>query len=179
MKSSEKEIELIKQAQAGSERAFNKLFHKYKAFVDRQLMIYIHDEDEAKDLTNIVFIKVKENLHRFTNYNTFGGWLRILSRNTAIDYIRARTRNNANYSNSEICPNSTDISTTDDVATRLEIDSIFDYLKSRSTEKANVFKCIADGLTPKETAKVLNMNHNTVRSIIKRMRPEIIKIFNY
>lgn len=52
----ESEIQLIKQAQKGNELAFNKLFNRYKEFIDNVLFSYVNDMDEARDLTNIVFL---------------------------------------------------------------------------------------------------------------------------
>lgn len=82
------EIDLIKKAQAGSKLAFSRLFKRYKPFVDSLLYTYIKDKDEARDITNVVFLKVHEKLSSFTNYHSFGGWLRILTKNVAIDYLR-------------------------------------------------------------------------------------------
>lgn len=82
------EIEVIKKAQAGDMLAFNKLFYKYKGFVDNVLYNYIKDIDEAKDITNIVFLKVYNKLSMFTSYSSFGGWLRTIAKRTAIDYLR-------------------------------------------------------------------------------------------
>ena len=84
----QEEIALIKSAQAGSEPAFNQLFKRYKSFVDNLLYTYVKDRDEARDITNIVFLKVYDKLSKFTNYSSFGGWLRILTKNVAIDYLR-------------------------------------------------------------------------------------------
>ena len=82
------EIETIKEAQKGNELAFNKLFNRYKEFVDNVLFHYVNDMDEAKDLTNVVFLKVHQKLSTFTDYSSFGGWLRIIANRTAIDYLR-------------------------------------------------------------------------------------------
>lgn len=95
------EIALIKDAQAGNELAFNKLFEKYKRFVFIVLNQFINDEDESKDLVNIVFLKVYNKLSTFKEYDSFGGWLRIISNRTAIDYLR-RTHNR-NQSLDEDC----------------------------------------------------------------------------
>lgn len=83
-----KEVALIKKAQAGDILAFNKLFYRYKQFVDSILYSYLKDMDEAQDLTNIVFLKVYDKLSTFTDYSSFGGWLRVLTNRTAIDYLR-------------------------------------------------------------------------------------------
>ena len=82
------EVALIKKAQGGDILAFNKLFKKYKSFIDNVLFNYIKDMDEAKDITNIVFLKVYNKLNTFTEYESFGGWLRIIANRTAIDYLR-------------------------------------------------------------------------------------------
>ena len=81
-KITKEEIETIKDAQAGSMKAFNHIFFRYKDFVDHVLYQYVQDLDEARDLTNEVFLKVYEKLSKFTRYESFGGWLRILAKNT-------------------------------------------------------------------------------------------------
>ena len=87
-KITEKEIAVIKRAKAGDESAFTWLFNNYKTFVETQLNLYFNDMDEARDFTNEVFLKVYQNLSKFTQYSSFGGWLRILTKNMAIDYLR-------------------------------------------------------------------------------------------
>ena len=86
----EKEIGIIKRAQAGEELAFNQLFKKYKGFVTHLLYQYLKDYDEAKDVTNIVFLKVHDKLSKFVEYDSFGGWLRIITNRTAVDYLRSQ-----------------------------------------------------------------------------------------
>lgn len=66
-------IETIKQAQQGSVKAFNKIFYEYKSFVEYILRDYIKDDDEAKDLANIVFLKIHDKLMSFTDYVNFKG----------------------------------------------------------------------------------------------------------
>jgi RNA polymerase sigma-70 factor (ECF subfamily) len=83
------EVGIIKRAQAGDESAFNALFYRYKGFVESLLYQYLKDWDEAQDVTNIVFLKVHDKLSKFTAYDSFGGWLRILTNHTAIDYLRS------------------------------------------------------------------------------------------
>ena len=83
------EVDLIKKAQAGDELAFNALYYKYKGFVESLLFQYLKDMDESKEVANIVFLKVHDKLSKFVAYDSFGGWLRILTNRTAIDYLRS------------------------------------------------------------------------------------------
>ena len=55
------EIETIKEAQKGNELAFNKLFNRYKEFVDNVLFCYVNDMDEAKILQMLYFLKFTKN----------------------------------------------------------------------------------------------------------------------
>ena len=77
------EIETIKEAQKGNELAFNKLFNRYKEFVDNILFYYVNDMDEAKDLTNVVFLKVHQKLSTFTDYSSFVPSVFVVVANTA------------------------------------------------------------------------------------------------
>ena len=84
------EVGIIKRAQAGDKLAFNALFRRYKGFVENLLFQYLKDMDEAKDVANIVFLKVHNKLSKFVEYDSFGGWLRILTNRTAVDYLRSQ-----------------------------------------------------------------------------------------
>lgn len=87
-KITEEEIALIKSAQAGDISAYNKLYYKYNKFTTAILHDFIKDYDESRDINNLVWLKVYENLSKFVDYSSFGGWLRILTNRIAIDYLR-------------------------------------------------------------------------------------------
>ena len=54
----QEEIALIKSAQAGNISAYNKLYEKYKGFTTDLLYKYLKDFDEARDINNLVWLKV-------------------------------------------------------------------------------------------------------------------------
>ena len=56
------EIALIKSAQSGNIQAYNKLYYKYRGFTTNILYKYIKDFDEAKEVNNIVWLKVYINI---------------------------------------------------------------------------------------------------------------------
>jgi RNA polymerase sigma-70 factor (ECF subfamily) len=87
-KITEEEIALIKSAQAGDMSAFNKLYYRYSGFTTNLLHHFLKDYDEARDINNIVWDKVYRKLSKFADYSSFGGWLRVLTNRTAIDYLR-------------------------------------------------------------------------------------------
>ena len=170
------EIGIIKRAQAGDESAFSALFHKYKGFVDNLLFKYIKDMDEAKDITNVVFLKVHDKLSTFTAYNSFGGWLRIITNRTAIDYLR-EMENKSNVLGDAVGRLPSDLSSSsleDDLVNRLTYEHLltkFDKFPETVRRVCKLF--YIDNLTVEQIGKALNMPTGTVKSILSRTRSKI------
>ena len=165
------EIELIKSAKAGSEPAFTMLFNKYKSFVEHLLCKYIQDMDEARDITNVVFLKVHENLSKFTNYQSFGGWLRILTKNVAIDYLRT-VKSNINSEElltTRINEDSED--TESKYISKMTYESLlklFDILPPSYRDVCELF--YVENMTVAQISEALNMPKGTIKSDLHRMR---------
>ena len=172
------EIETIKDAKAGSMKAFNRIFRRYKPFVERVLFQYLNDMDEARDLTNNVFLKVYDKLSLFTRYESFGGWLRILAKNTAIDYLRSNT-NVINVSADDdkkklqLKDTSGDNLSIEDKMTYDYLISLIDTLPPSYRESCKMF--YVDNLTVAQIASILKIPTNTVKSNLFRMRKMIRK----
>lgn len=180
-KISKDEIRLIKDAQAGDIRAFNRIFYKYKGFVDNLIYQYLKDMDEARDLTNIVFLKVYEKLSKFTAYNSFGGWLRILAKNTAIDYLRSIKQKDVSTDSCENSmqiqlPSGDDEMSTINKMTYNHLVNQFDDLPLSYGEVAKLYYC--DNLTVAQISDVLNVPEGTIKSDLHRMRKILKSKFN-
>lgn len=179
MKSSnitEEEVGIIKRAQAGDESAFNRIFKRYKPFVENVLFQYLKDMDEAKDITNIVFLKVYEKLSTFTAYDSFGGWLRIITNNTAIDYLRAmnRTGTSLELEENKVSYSEDDRSNGDEIINHLtynQILELFDELPEQKKEICLMF--YQDRMTVSDISKALNVPTGTIKSVLSRTRKKI------
>lgn len=172
------EIGIIKKAQAGDESAFNRLFKKYKTFVENVINSYLHDIDESKDLTNVVFLKVYEKLSTFTDYSSFGGWLRIIANRTAVDYLREMKNKqfllgeyDNTVSNDE---NHSDLITEDDLVNHLlyeEILTEFEKLPDTTKKVCRLF--YVENMTVEEISKELSIPTGTIKSMLFRTRSKI------
>lgn len=168
------EIKTIKDAKAGSMKAFNRIFYRYKPFVENILFQYLKDMDESRDLTNIVFLKVYDKLSKFTAYDSFGGWLRILAKNTAIDYLRTigkRTNVSTDDQNKKL--QLTDVDGDDEISitNKMTYDyliSLIDTLPPSYRESCRLF--YVDNMTVVQIAEALNIPPGTVKSNLFRMR---------
>jgi RNA polymerase sigma-70 factor, ECF subfamily len=170
------EIQLIKQAQKGSELAFNKLFARYKEFVDNVLFSYVKDMDEAKDLTNVVFLKVHRKLSSFVDYSSFGGWLRIIANRTAIDYLRKMKEKAVELGENtgRVPAELTNSSEEGDLVNLLEYESLlkeFEKLPKKTQRIFNLF--YVEDLPIEEISKVLNTPTGTIKATLSRTRRKL------
>ena len=170
------EIETIKEAQKGNKLAFNKLFYKYKEFVDKVLFNYVNDMDEAKDLTNVVFLKVHQKLSTFTDYSSFGGWLRIIANRTAIDYLRKMREKSMELGEDtgRLPAELTNSSEEEDLVNLLEYESLLKEFKKLPKKTQTIFNLFyVEDLTVNEISKVLKTPTGTIKAALSRTRRKI------
>ena len=177
----QEEVGIIKDAQSGNKAAFSTLFKNYKPFVENLLTKYVKDEDEAHDITNIVFLKVHQKLSTFTAYDSFGGWLRILTRNTAIDYLRSMKSKNTSIEevDDRLSLNESIASTEEDLINQMTYKRIleeFDKLPDTTRKVCNLF--YVNNLTVDQISKALKIPTGTIKSMLFRTRKRLKKQFN-
>lgn len=169
----QEEIGMIKRAQAGDESAFSALFRKYKTFVEKLLVQYLKDMDESREICNVVFLKVHDKLSKFTAYDSFGGWLRILTIRTAIDYLREMS-NKSNVLGDATDRLSVDIkggSLEDEVVNRLTFERLFAELNKFPEITHKIFEMFyVEKMTVEEIGKALDIPTGTIKSTLSRTR---------
>lgn len=172
------EVGIIKRAQAGDKSAFNTLFYKYKGFVENLLYQYLKDMDEAKDVTNIVFLKVYDKLSMFKAYDSFGGWLRILTNRVAIDYLRS-IENKANVlGDRDERLSSQELSSSGeiDLVNRITYEQLMAEFDKFPETVRKVFRLFYENnMTVEEISNALNVPTGTIKSMLSRTRRKIKK----
>ena len=171
------EVGLIKRAKAGDESAFSALYHKYKGFVDSLLFQYIKDMDEARDVSNIVFLKVHKKLLLFTDYDSFGGWLRILTNRTAIDYLRSmENKKVASGVKEGRLTSDTPGSTEDDLVNHLTYKELIKEFNTLPEVTRKIFeRFYVDNMTVEEISNTFNpkIPTGTIKSTLSRTRRKL------
>ena len=83
-------VEMVKQGHAN---AFNTLVKRYRERVFNVVYNMTSNREDASDVTQDVFVKAFQNIHRFQQKSTFFTWLYRIAVNTAISFIKkARSR---------------------------------------------------------------------------------------
>jgi len=84
--------ELVKRVQKGDKGAFDLLVLKYEHKIVNLVMRYVHDPDQALDISQEAFIKAYRALPRFRGESAFYTWLYRIAVNTAKNYLAAQRR---------------------------------------------------------------------------------------
>jgi RNA polymerase sigma-70 factor (ECF subfamily) len=82
--------ELILEAKAGSQRAYNKLLNLYWLDVYRFQLSKGQDDDEAEDVTIKTFARAFDRIETYNNKYQFKTWLITISNNLFIDETRKK-----------------------------------------------------------------------------------------
>lgn len=84
------DIELVRQFQSGSERAFNELVLRHRRGVYLTAVGLLGSSDDAEDLTQEVFIKAYQALPGFRGDSAVYTWLYRITVNLCLNQIRKR-----------------------------------------------------------------------------------------
>ena len=178
-KITEEEIALIKSAQAGNISAYNKLYHKYEGFTTNLLYRYLKDYDEARDINNLVWLKVYNKLSKFTDYSSFGGWLRILTNRTAIDYLRELKPQKCVPQDLETpgAPRVQEVDYGESNVDQITYNQVLEMLKQFPEDVRRIFELhYVDHLTVSEISEALGIPEGTIKSHLSRKRKIIKKM---
>src|SRR5215471_7658608 len=86
------ERELIRRAQAGDLQAFEQLVRSWRDQVFRIARQIVGEEEGAKDVAQMVFIRLWQVLSRYHEGGSFGAYLHRITVNLAIDFLREQSR---------------------------------------------------------------------------------------
>ena len=157
---------LVETIRGGDAEAFEQLVRRKTPKVYALCYRIIGNAEDAKDIAQLVFIKLWENLGKYDSAYAFDTWLYRMVTNVAIDFIRNRqSRDNAVNSTLRLVKTSTDAEQ-GLVVQRKEIETVFNDVSAVLSPKQKtifVMKEMED-LPSAEIAKILGCRESTVRN---------------
>lgn len=158
--------ELVRTIRDGDSDAFEQLVRRKTSKVYSLCCRIIGNTEDAKDIAQLVFIKLWENLGKYDPAYAFDTWLYRMVTNVAIDFIRNRqSRENAVNSTLRLVRTSTDAEQ-GVVVQRKEIENVFQAVSSVLSPKQKAIFVMRemDDLPSAEIARILGCRESTVRN---------------
>ena len=175
--------ELVQTIRQGDDRAFELLVRRKTSKVYGLCCRIIGNAEDAKDISQLVFIKLWENLEKYDQRYAFDTWLYRMVTNVAIDFMRNKqSRDNAVNSTLRLVKTAADAEQSV-VVQRKEVENVFEEVSSvLSPKQKTVFVMNQiDDLPSSEIATILGCRESTVRNHLfnarKLMQVELQKRF--
>jgi RNA polymerase sigma-70 factor (ECF subfamily) len=167
---------LIKQCQKKSSKAFDELYNTYSSLVFGICLRYTKDRQEAEDLMQECFIKILSKIGDYEFKGSFEGWLRRLTVNNAINFLKARKSfMSEDIGDYEI----QDGNFGADVISEMSAKEIICIINQLPVGYRTVFNLhVIEGYKHTEIAELLEISDITCRTQYKKAREALITLIN-
>jgi RNA polymerase sigma-70 factor (ECF subfamily) len=168
-------LQIIERAKKGDQSAFKKIVDKYRTQVASIAYKMVGDYEDAKDISQIVFVKTYQNLDDFDTSKKLSTWLYRITINASIDFIRKHKKHRHELLDNifgELREKKQDVE-------KLYQRSLINWAIKNSMEVLNprqkavfVLRDL-EGLDIKEVAQITGMPQATVRWYLHRARSKL------
>ncbi|HEX8170128.1 MAG TPA: RNA polymerase sigma factor [Thermoanaerobaculia bacterium] len=158
--------ELVQTIRRGDADAFEVLVRRKTTKVYALCYRIIGNAEDAKDISQLVFLKLWENLEKYDPQYAFDTWLYRMVTNVAIDFMRNKqSRDNAVNSNLRLVKTAADAEQTV-IVQRKEVESVFEAVSAVLSPKQKTIFVMnqMEDLPSAEIAKILGCRESTVRN---------------
>lgn len=165
-----------------SEPLQEEVYYEFYDLVYGQIMYVLRDHAAVEDIIQESFIKVITNKPIFDNENKLKAWLRVVSKNTTMNYLRKnkKYRNQIDVDRVFISEEEMVVSSTNvehQVESKMMEESITYYLEQLKPEYRQLIEYRwKHGLTYKEIADLLDTREDIVKQRLFRARESVKKM---
>jgi RNA polymerase sigma-70 factor (ECF subfamily) len=153
----------------GDEKSFKRFFDIYKGKIYSYLLSIVKINEIAEELTSDVFLKIWLKRSEFKNIENVDGYVFIIAKNKALDFLRAASRNKKLQEwVEESFLDKEAQNSQDSIATLLERrESVKKILEGLTVQRREIITLShIEGYTYEEISNHLQISKNTVRNTI-------------
>jgi RNA polymerase sigma-70 factor (ECF subfamily) len=163
------ERRLVKQCKNRSPKAFDRLYNTYSPVLFGICLRYGGDRPTAEDMLQEAFLTIIDKIDGYRFEGSFEGWLKRVTVNTAINYLRKQNRQ-THFSIDDsgyFEPGSDDV----DALSRMSEMEILSCIQCLPDGYRTVFNMyVVEGYRHKEIAEELGISENTSRTQLAKAR---------
>jgi RNA polymerase sigma-70 factor (ECF subfamily) len=172
------EKQQIKALSEGDVKAFDLLFIHYYPKLKQFILGFIHNELEAEDLSQDVFVKIWNRREGLQNVENLNAYIYRTAKNTLFSYLERNTRIDAVELENEEIP-TTD--TLEELLFAKELEELIDKSISLMPPKRKMIFSLSrkSGLSNEEIATKLNISKRTVETHISAALIDLRKVIQF
>jgi RNA polymerase sigma-70 factor (ECF subfamily) len=169
--------ELVRASLQGDSSAFEELVQRKSGKVYGLCYRVIGNAEDAKDISQLVFIKLWENLEKYDPSFTFDTWLYRMVQNVAIDFLRSRNSRDATVNSSLRLVKTEEDADQGQTLQHKEIEQVFNEISDTLSPKQKLVFVMnqMEDLQLAEIAKLLGSSESTVRNHLFNARKTLQK----
>lgn len=165
-------------------RHFGKLYDRYGEKIYRKCYSFVRNEDEAKDLTQDIFLKLFTKLHTYRAEAKFSTWLYSFTYNFLVKYKKRdphrklserwqRLNKTENHQALE------DFDVEEDELFELRSSTLLKALELvEPADKALLLMKYQDGILVKDIQNIFEINESAVKMRLRRARARVMKVYH-
>ncbi len=174
------ELELIEACKQENRRAQQTLYDRYSPLLFGVCKRYVKNREDAEDILVEAFFKILTNIHSFKGDGSFEGWMRRITVNEALMFLRKQHNFNLTVEiNPQIDGDIDPVSPVDELAAQ----DILNLLDGLPTGYRTIFNLYAiEGFKHREIADFLGISINTSKSqliLAKKRLQELLEELKY
>lgn len=158
--------QLVECVLAGDSAAFEEIVRRKTGKVYGLCYRIAGNAEDAKDIAQLVFVKLWENLEKYDPQYAFDTWLYRMVTNVGIDYLRSRqTREQAVSASLRLVKTTTEEQQSLSLQ-RKEVETIFQEVTATLSEKQKVIFVMREmqDIPSAEISRILGLRESTVRN---------------
>lgn len=162
---------LIKRVKNGDREAFGEIFNeKYRRELYSIANYRINNYEDARDIVHSAIAELYENIYELRNILKLKAWIMKIILNKCIDYLRTKNREVSYECDDNLI---IDKEASDDFITVEQELDFCGLLEGLKNDEKDIIFLTMRGYTSLEISKILNINHNTVRTKLSRAKQKI------
>ncbi len=167
----------VVSAQGGSTTAFGRLVEKHYGMVYALAFSHVRNRSAAQDVAQEVFLVAWSNLARLKHPESFLMWLRRITRNCALNWLRTETYRGRLAANLRKCTYTPESASAPQIATlekeenAAKVSEALSRLSPKLREALLMF--YFEGKSVKEAAKSLGVHHETMKKRLYMARTKL------
>lgn len=180
------DIEIVQLVLAGNRDAFRTLAEKYQGMVFRTCMGFVHNKEDAEDITQDVLINIYQSLGRFRGQSAFPTWVYRIAINASLNFVRKKSRHSIFQrfetlfgfeKSNEIRQSESNTDNPEQILTNRERSEHIDNALASLPENQRIAFILSkyDDLPQREIAKVMNLSEGAVEALLQRGKANLQK----